>query len=233
MPESKRRQQMLKNFDVEAQHNFEDAVSLLRKWSKMAKASSAVDIALSLGVDVKRSDQIVGGTIALPHGLGKPQRVAVFADGDDVQAAKDAGADVVGAEDLATKIKGGDFAYDVIIATPAVMRIVGQLGQILGPRKLMPSPKQGTVTTQVADAVKRAKAGQLRFRTDRAGIVHGRIGSLDFSDEALRDNLSTLIQEVKRMKPAQAKGIYMRKLTISSTQSLGVKVSLTDVGAAT
>ena len=189
-----------------------------------AKFTESVDVAVNLGVDPRKSDQVVRGATVLPHGTGKQVRVAVFAQGADAEAAKEAGADVVGFEDLAERIKGGELDFDVVIATPAAMRIVGQLGPILGPRGLMPNPKVGTVTPNVAEAVRNAKAGQVRYRTDKAGIVHATIGKVDFEPQALKENLQALLADLQKARPTAAKGQYMKKVTLSTTMGPGIPI---------
>ena len=181
-------------------------------------------MAVNLGIDAKKSDQVVRGSIVLPKGTGKTVRVAVFAQGEKAQAAKAAGADIVGFEDLAAQVKDGKIDFDVVIATPDAMRVVGQLGQILGPRGLMPNPKVGTVTPNVADAVKNAKAGQVQYRTDKAGIVQCTIGRASFTEDALKDNLMALLDALNKARPAGAKGIYVKKVALSSTMGVGVRV---------
>ncbi len=194
------------------------------KETASAKFDETIEIAVNLGVDPRKSDQVVRGSTVLPHGTGKSVRVAVFADGPDADAARDAGADLVGLDDLAEKVKGGDIDFEVAIATPATMRVVGQLGQILGPRGLMPNPKVGTVTTDVATAVTNAKAGQVRYRTDKAGIIHCPIGKASFDVSALSENLRVLIGDLMKAKPSSAKGVYLEAITISSTMGPGVPV---------
>lgn len=189
-----------------------------------AKFRESVDVAVNLGIDAKKSDQVVRGSALLPHGTGKTVRVAVFAQGQNADKAKAAGADVVGFEDLAEKMKGGDVNYDTVIATPDAMRVVGQLGRVLGPRGLMPNPKVGTVTQDVETAVRNAKSGQVRYRADKAGIVHCPIGKADFEVAALRDNLIALLNDIKKVKPPAAKGQYLKRLTVSSTMGPGVMV---------
>jgi large subunit ribosomal protein L1 len=189
-----------------------------------AKFAESVDVAVNLGVDPRKSDQVVRGATVLPHGTGKSVRVAVFAQGANADAAKAAGADIVGMDDLAERIRGGQLDFDVCIASPDAMRVVGQLGQILGPRGLMPNPKVGTVTPDVAGAVKNAKAGQIRYRTDKAGIIHGTIGKVSFEVEALRENLQALLADLQKAKPASAKGVYMKRITISTTMGPGLPV---------
>lgn len=200
-----------------------DALALIKN-SATAKFDESVDVAVNLGVDAKKSDQVVRGSVVLPAGTGKKVRVAVFAQGDKAQAAKDAGADVVGFEDLAAKVKEGELDFDVAIATPDAMRVVGQLGQILGPRGLMPNPKVGTVTMDVATAVKNAKAGQVQYRTDKGGIVQCTIGRASFSDDSLKANLAALVEALNKAKPATSKGVYLRRISVSSTMGIGVRV---------
>jgi large subunit ribosomal protein L1 len=209
----------------------DEAFALLKELSS-AKFVESIDVAVNLGVDPKKSDQVVRGATVLPHGTGKKVKVAVFAQGANADAAKAAGADAVGMEDLAERIQGGDLGFDVVIASPDAMRVVGRLGQILGPRGLMPNPKVGTVTPDVAGAVKNAKAGQVRYRTDRAGIVHCRLGNVGFEPAALRENLAALLADLNKVKPAAAKGVYMQKLTVSSTMGPWVVVDQNSVGAA-
>ncbi len=189
-----------------------------------ARFTESVDVAVNLGVDPRKSDQVVRGSTVLPHGTGKNVRVAVFAQGAAAEAAKAAGADIVGMEDLAEQIKQGNLDFDVVIASPDAMRVVGQLGQILGPRGLMPNPKVGTVTPDVAAAVKNAKAGQVRYRTDKAGIVHCSIGNVEFDPEKLKENLEALLADLKKAKPAAAKGQYMKKVTVSTTMGPGIVI---------
>ena len=200
-----------------------DALSLVKELAS-AKFRESVDVAVNLGVDPRKSDQVVRGSTVLPHGTGKDVRVAVFAQGDNADKAREAGADVVGFEDLAEQMKGGDINFDTVIATPDAMRIVGQLGRVLGPRGLMPNPKVGTVTQDVETAVQNAKSGQVRFRTDKAGIVHCTIGKADFEVDALRENLSALLADLNKAKPASAKGQYLKRLSVSSTMGPGVLV---------
>jgi len=201
----------------------EDAFSLLRELSKV-KFTESVDVAVNLGVDPRKSDQVVRGSTVLPHGIGKSVRVAVFAQGANAEAASAAGADRVGFEDLAEDVKAGNMDFDVVIASPDAMRIVGQLGKILGPRGLMPNPKVGTVTADVAEAVRNAKAGQVRYRTDKAGIIHCPLGRADFEPQKLRENLEALLGNLMKAKPSTSKGIYMRKVTVSSTMGPGLTV---------
>ncbi|PKL95325.1 MAG: 50S ribosomal protein L1 [Gammaproteobacteria bacterium HGW-Gammaproteobacteria-8] len=201
----------------------DEALTLLKDLSKL-KFTESVDVSVRLGVDPRKSDQVVRGSTVLPHGTGKSARVAVFAQGENAEKARAAGADIVGFEDLADTIKDGTIDFDVCIATPDAMRVVGRLGQVLGPRGLMPNPKVGTVTTDVAQAVKNAKAGQVQFRTDKGGIIHSTIGKADFDVEALKGNLRALIQELIKAKPAAAKGQYLRKIAVSTTMGPGLTV---------
>jgi large subunit ribosomal protein L1 len=203
------------------QYPITEAISLLKEFATL-KFSETVDVAINLGIDTRKSDQTIRGATTLPHGSGKKVRVAVFTAGNNAEAAKAAGAEFVGMEELAAQIKGGMMDFDVVIASPDAMRVVGQLGQVLGPRGLMPNPKTGTVTPNVADAVKNAKAGQVRFRADKAGIVHGGIGKITFDVKALKENLEALLVDLKKAKPASAKGIYLKKITLSTTMGPGV-----------
>ncbi|MEN8177356.1 MAG: 50S ribosomal protein L1 [Pseudomonadota bacterium] len=199
----------------------EDAFTLLKEISSV-KFSEAVDVSVNLGVDAKKSDQVVRGSTVLPHGIGKTVRVAVFTQGANADAAKEAGADIVGLEDLAADIKAGKMDFDVVVASPDAMRVVGKLGQILGPRGLMPNPKVGTVTPNVAEAVQNAKAGQVRYRTDKAGIIHCSIGKVDFQPVQLKENLESLLKAFVKAKPSAAKGVYLKKVTVSSTMGPGL-----------
>jgi large subunit ribosomal protein L1 len=197
-----------------------------------AKFDESIDVAVQLGVDAKKSDQVVRGAVVLPNGTGKTKRVAVFAQGAKAEEAKAAGADVVGMEDLAEQVKAGNINFDVVIASPDTMRVVGTLGQILGPRGLMPNPKVGTVTPDVATAVKNAKAGQVQFRVDKAGIVHGTIGRRSFDTDKLKGNLSALLEALNKAKPASSKGVYLRKVAVSSTMGVGVRVDAASITTA-
>ncbi|MBT3033216.1 MAG: 50S ribosomal protein L1 [Candidatus Thiodiazotropha endolucinida] len=199
----------------------EEAFSLLKELSTV-KFSESVDVSVNLGVDARKSDQVVRGASVLPHGTGKTVRVAVFAQGANADAAKEAGADKIGFEDLADEIKGGNLDFDVVIASPDAMRVVGKLGQILGPRGLMPNPKVGTVTPNVAEAVQNAKAGQVRYRTDKAGIIHCSIGKADFEPQKLKENLESLLAALVKAKPSSAKGVYLKKVTVSTTMGPGL-----------
>ena len=227
---SKRRKAMTSKVDHAKSYPVLDAMNLIKQ-TATAKFDEAVDVAVNLGIDAKKSDQTVRGSVVLPAGTGKKVRVAVFAPGDKAEAAKAAGADIVGMEDLAESIKQGKMDFDVVIAAPEAMRVVGQLGQILGPRGLMPNPKVGTVTPDVAGAVKNAKAGQVQFRADKSGVVQCTIGRASFSVEQLRDNLTALLEALNRSKPAHTKGIFLRKVSVSSTMGLGVKVDPTSLSA--
>ena len=201
----------------------DDALTLVCDMAS-TQFKESVDVAVNLGVDPRKSDQVVRGSTVLPHGTGKDVRVAVFAQGENADKARAAGADVVGLEDLAESMKGGDLPYDTVIATPDTMKVVGQLGRVLGPRGLMPNPKVGTVTQDVEAAVKTAKAGQIRYRTDKAGIIHCPIGRTDFESSALKENLGALLVDLRKAKPASTKGVYMKKLTVSSTMGPGVLI---------
>lgn len=206
-----------------------DEALLLTKQSATAKFDESIDIAVNLGVDPRKSDQAIRGAVVLPRGTGKVLRVAVFAQGDDAEAAKEAGADIVGFEDLAEQVKAGNIDFDVVIASPSAMRVVGQLGQILGPRGLMPNPKVGTVATNVAEAVKKSKAGQVQYRTDKAGIVHGTIGRASFEEDALRENFRAFVDALVKAKPSTTKGLYLKKIALSSTMGIGVRVDVSSI----
>ena len=201
-----------------------DAALALAKEIATAKFDESIDVAIQLGIDAKKSDQVVRGSVVLPAGTGKSVRVAVFAQGDKAEAARAAGADIVGMEDLAEQIKGGNLNFDIVIASPDTMRIVGQLGQVLGPRGLMPNPKVGTVTPDVATAVKNAKAGQVQYRADKAGIIHATIGRASFGVDGLKTNLAALVDALNKAKPATSKGVYLRKMAVSTTMGAGIKV---------
>ncbi len=207
----------------------DDALALVKEFSK-AKFAESLDVAVNLGIDASKSDQQVRGSTVMPNGTGKSVRVAVFTSGKNADAAKGAGADIVGLEDLAEQVKKGELNFDVVIASPDAMRIVGQLGQILGPRGLMPNPKVGTVTPNVADAVKNAKAGQVRYRTDKAGIVHCPIGKSTFDAPKLKENLLALLNDLQKVKPASSKGVFLKKITLSSTMGPGVIVDQASLG---
>ena len=220
---SKRVRAFQEKVDRSKVYSLDAALALLKEFAT-AKFNESIDVAVQLGVDPKKSDQVVRGSVVLPAGTGKTVRVAVFASGEKAEQAKAAGADIVGMEELAAQIKGGDIPFDVVIASPDTMRIVGALGQILGPRGLMPNPKVGTVTPDVATAVKNAKAGQVQYRTDRAGIIHATIGRKSFSDADLKSNLVALMDALNKAKPVSSKGTYIRKVSISSTMGAGVRV---------
>ena len=205
------------------QYTIDEALGLVKEFAK-AKFDESVDVAVNLGIDASKSDQQVRGSTVMPHGIGKTVRVAVFTSGKNQDAARAAGADIVGLEDLAEKVKAGNIDFDVVIASPDAMRVVGQLGQILGPRGLMPNPKVGTVSPDVAGAVKNAKSGQVRYRVDKAGIVHATIGKAAFESAKLRENLQALLNDLQRAKPATSKGIYLKRVTLSSTMGPGVVV---------
>ena len=220
---SKRQKQFRDKFSRDQVLPADEALVLVKEMAS-AKFGEAVDVAINLGIDARKSDQVVRGSTVLPNGTGKEVRVAVFAQGENADKAKAAGADAVGMEDLAEQMKGGDLDYGTVIATPDAMRIVGQLGRVLGPRGLMPNPKVGTVTPDVGAAVKNAKGGQVRFRADKAGIVHCTIGKADFEVAALKENLSALLADIVKAKPASSKGQYLKKMSISSTMGPGVPV---------
>lgn len=222
---SKRMALVVQKIDREKMYPVTEAITLVKECAT-AKFDESIDIAVQLGIDPKKSDQLVRGSVVLPEGTGKSVRVAVFAQGDKAEQAKAAGADIVGMEDLAEQIKGGIFNFDVVIASPDTMRIVGTLGQILGPRGLMPNPKVGTVTADVAQAVKNAKAGQVQYRTDKAGIIHATIGRASFRVEQLRTNLTALVDALNKARPTTSKGIYLRKIAVSSTMGGGARVEV-------
>ncbi len=220
---SKRMNVNRESIDPNQHYSLDKAISLLKKISN-AKFNETIDIAINLGIDAKKSEQNVRGSMVLPNGTGKKLKVIVFAQNEQVDAAKNAGADEVGYEDLAEKIKSGFREFDVVIATPDTMRIVGQLGQILGPKGMMPNPKDGTVTKNVEDAVIKAKTGQIRFRNDKGGVVHCSIGKIDFSEESIKENLESLLEEILKSKPSSAKGVFIKKVTVSSTMSPGITI---------
>ncbi len=220
---TKREKAMQGKIDRNKNYAVGEALKLAKEFAT-AKFDESIDIAVSLGIDARKSDQLVRGSVVLPAGTGKTVRVAVFAQGEKAEAAKAAGADVIGFDDLAADIKAGNMNFDVVIATPDAMRVVGQLGQILGPRGLMPNPKVGTVTMDVTTAVKNAKAGQVQYRTDKGGIVHSTIGRASFDAEKLEQNLKALIEALTKAKPASSKGQYLKKISVSSTMGPGVRV---------
>ena len=225
---TKRQKAIASAIEANKVYTLEEAVQVLNSLPA-AKFKESLDISVNLGVDPRKSDQVVRGATTLPAGTGKTVRVAVFAQGAAAEAAKEAGADVVGFDDLAESIQGGNLDFDVVIAAPDAMRVVGKLGTILGPRGLMPNPKVGTVTPDVANAVKNAKSGQARYRVDKGGIIHAAIGQLGFSEEAVRQNVETLIADLKRLKPATSKGVYVKKITLSSTMGPGLTVDVNNV----
>jgi len=231
MAKLSKRQQALPKVDRNKAVPIVEALDIVKK-AATAKFDESIDVAVNLGIDAKKSDQVVRGSVVLPAGTGKKVRVAVFAQGDKAEAARAAGADVVGLDDLAAEIKAGKIDFDIAIASPDTMRVVGQLGQILGPRGLMPNPKVGTVTPDVATAVKNAKAGQVQYRTDKAGIVQCTIGRASFAPEALKQNLDALMDALNKAKPQSQKGIYLRKLSVSSTMGPGVRVDLASLQGA-
>jgi len=220
---TKRQKALVGKIETTKLYALTDALALV-KTHAIAKFDESIDVAVQLGIDAKKSDQVVRGAVVLPNGTGKTKRVAVFAQGAKADEARAAGADIVGMEDLAEQVKAGNLNFDVVIASPDTMRVVGTLGQILGPRGLMPNPKVGTVTPDVATAVRNAKAGQVQFRVDKAGIIHGTIGRRSFDDDKLKGNLIALIEALNKSKPATSKGIYLRKIAVSSTMGVGVRV---------
>lgn len=225
---SKRMKKINETVDRNKNYSVLEAFDLLKKTAS-AKFNETVDVAINLGIDPKKSDQNVRGAVVLPNGTGKSVRVAVFTQGANAEAAKAAGAEKVGMEELAAEIKGGALDFDVVIASPDAMRVVGQLGQILGPRGLMPNPKVGTVTPNVAQAVQNAKAGQVRYRNDKSGIIHAGIGKVDFESAKLKQNLEAIVSAVKKQKPASSKGTYIKKIAVSTTMGAGLSIDLTTV----
>ncbi|NMP17093.1 50S ribosomal protein L1 [Thalassotalea sp. Y01] len=221
---SKRARLAREKVDVLKEYEINEAVALLKELAT-AKFRESVDVAIKLGIDARKSDQNVRGATVLPHGTGRDVRVAVFTQGANVEKAQEAGADIIGMEDLAEQVKAGEMNFDVVIATPDAMRVVGQLGQVLGPRGLMPNPKVGTVTPDVATAVKNAKAGQIRYRNDKNGIIHSTIGKVDFESDQIEANLVALLAALKKVKPAQAKGAYIKKISLSTTMGAGIAVA--------
>lgn len=222
---TKRQKLIAEKVQIGKVYGLEEAVALLSELPSV-KFKETIEVAVNLGVDPRKSDQVVRGATVLPNGTGNSVRVAVFAQGAAAEAAKEAGADLVGMDDLAEQVKKGEMNFDVVIAAPDAMRVVGMLGQILGPRGLMPNPKVGTVTPDVATAVKNAKAGQVRFRTDKNGIIHAGVGKVDFSAEAIRGNIEALLADLKKLKPSSSKGIYMKKITLSSTMGPGLVIDI-------
>ena len=220
---SKRMKNIRESVDVTKEYEINEAVTLLKKLAT-AKFAESIDVSVNLGIDSRRSDQNVRGATVLPHGTGRVVRVAVFTQGANAEAAKAAGADIVGMDDLAAQVKAGEMNFDVVIASPDAMRVVGQLGQILGPRGLMPNPKVGTVTPDVATAVKNAKSGQVRYRNDKNGIIHSTIGKASFTEEQIKENLEALLIAIKRAKPSGAKGVFLKRVSLSTTMGAGVKI---------
>lgn len=225
---TKRAKLFAEKVDSNKTYSIDDALALVKEVAN-AKFKESVDVSVNLGIDPRKSDQVVRGATLMPNGTGKTVRVAVFAQGANADAAKEAGADVVGFDDLAASMKGGDLNYDVVIATPDAMRVVGALGQVLGPRGLMPNPKVGTVTPDVATAVKNAKSGQVRYRADKGGIIHCSIGNVEFDIDALKGNLNALIADLNKAKPSAAKGVYLKKIAVSSTMGPGVAVDVSSL----
>ena len=232
MAHSKRVKQIAALVDRSKVYPLKDALELVKK-TATAKFDESVDVAVNLGIDAKKSDQVVRGSVVLPRGTGKTVRVAVFTQGANAEAAKAAGADIVGFDDLAEKIKGGFMDFDVVIATPDAMKVVGPLGQVLGPRGLMPNPKVGTVTPNVTEAVKNAKAGQVQYRADKAGIVQCTIGRASFPVEALAENFEALLGAINKAKPSSTKGVYLKKVSVSSTMGVGVRIDQSGMAGAT
>lgn len=225
---SKRYKSLVAKVDRSKQYSMKEALNLAKETAK-AKFDESIDIAINLGIDARKSDQLVRGAVVLPRGTGKTVRIAVFAQGGKAEEARSAGADVVGFDDLAESIKGGNMDFDVVIASPDAMRIVGQLGQILGPRGLMPNPKVGTVTVDVAGAVKNAKAGQVQYRTDKNGVIQCTIGRASFDSEALGENLLALVDALNKARPVAAKGVYLKKMSVSSTMGVGIRIDQTSL----
>jgi large subunit ribosomal protein L1 len=228
---TKRQKTYAGKVDSNKLYPIDDALKIIKECAT-AKFDESIDVAVQLGIDAKKSDQVVRGAVVMPNGTGKTKRVAVFAQGAKADEARAAGAELVGMDDLAQSIKGGTLDFDVVIASPDAMRVVGTLGQILGPRGLMPNPKVGTVTPDVATAVKNAKAGQVQFRVDKAGIVHATVGRRSFDSDKLRGNLSALLEALNKSKPATSKGIYLRKVAVSSTMGIGVRVEVASIQVA-
>ena len=227
---SKKAKIIKEKVDKTTQYPFSEAVNLLKEFAS-AKFKESIEVSVNLGVDPRKSDQNVRGATVLPNGTGKSVRVAVFTQGPNVDAAKEAGADIVGMDDLADQVKKGELNFDVVIASPDAMRVVGQLGQILGPRGLMPNPKVGTVTPDIATAVKNAKSGQVRYRTDKGGIVHCTIGKVDFDAESIQQNLEALLADLNKAKPSAAKGVYLQKIILSTTMGPGLWIDLSTIAS--
>ena len=227
---SKKAKIIKEKVDKTTQYPFSEAVNLLKEFAS-AKFKESIEVSVNLGVDPRKSDQNVRGATVLPNGTGKSVRVAVFTQGPNVDAAKEAGADIVGMDDLADQVKKGELNFDVVIASPDAMRVVGQLGQILGPRGLMPNPKVGTVTPDIATAVKNAKSGQVRYRTDKGGIVHCTIGKVDFDADSIKQNLEALLADLNKAKPSAAKGVYLQKIILSTTMGPGLWIDLSTIAS--
>ncbi|MDO4936573.1 MAG: 50S ribosomal protein L1 [Sutterellaceae bacterium] len=225
---SKRMKALSAKYDLSKLHALKDALDAVKDCAN-AKFDESIDVAIQLGIDPRKSDQAIRGAVVMPEGTGKTVRVAVFTQGANAEAAKAAGADIVGFDDLAAEVKAGKMDFDVVIASPDAMRVVGQLGQILGPRGLMPNPKVGTVTPNVAQAVKNAKAGQVQFRVDKAGIIHAPVGRASFETERLQTNVKALVDQLIKLKPASQKGIYVRKVSVSSTMGIGARVDVSSI----
>ncbi len=228
---TKRQKLIAEKVELGKAYSIEEAVTVLSELSSQVKFNESIDISVNLGVDARKSDQAVRGSTVLPNGTGKTVRVAVFTQGENAERAKAAGADIVGMDDLADEVKKGNMDFDVVVASPDAMRVVGQLGQILGPRGLMPNPKVGTVTPDVETAVKNAKAGQVRYRTDKNGIVHAIVGNVEFTAESIKQNVEALLADLKKAKPAAAKGVYLKKVTLSSTMGPGLLIDQASVSA--
>ncbi len=226
---TKRQKLTAEKIEAGKAYSVEEAVAILSELSSQVKFKESIDVAVNLGVDARKSDQVVRGSTVLPNGTGKDVRVAVFTQGENAEKAKAAGADVVGMDDLAAEVKAGNLNFDVVIASPDAMRVVGMLGQILGPRGLMPNPKVGTVTPDVATAVKNAKAGQVRYRTDKNGIIHSPLGNVEFTADAIKQNLESLLIDLKKAKPAAAKGVFLKKVVVSSTMGPGLVIDQSSV----
>jgi len=226
---AKRQKPWAEKIQAGKQYAIDDALALVKQFAT-AKFDESIDVSVNLGIDASKSDQQVRGSTVLPHGTGKTVRVAVFTSGKNADAAREAGADIVGLEDLAEKVKAGELNFDVVVASPDAMRVVGQLGQILGPRGLMPNPKVGTVTPDVAGAVRNAKAGQVRFRADKAGVIHCSIGKASFEPARLKENLQALLHDLQRVKPAASKGVFLKRVAVSSTMGPGVPVDQGSLG---
>lgn len=226
---SKRQKAVQEKIDPNHHYDVQEAVKILTELAQRTKFKESLDIAINLGIDTKKQDQMVRGSTTLPHGVGKEIKVAVFASGDEAEAAQQAGADVVGLEDLAESVKAGNYDFDVVLATPQSMRVLGPLGRILGPRGLMPNPKSGTVTNDMATAVKNAKSGQVQFRADRGGVVHGCVGQVGQSEEQVKENIAALLEDLRKAKPASAKGTYLKKVTLSTTMGPGVSIEQTSL----